>query len=351
MKPVHAALAGLGRAVPFIAAPLATPEEDRRQRFRRSTSPIRPRSSATISRRWAISSLTTSSWSLGNGTVIPRAELLADAASGRLVYAQQDEVPGSQTVRVWGDTAVVTAQLWIQGTNDGVYPSTAIVVQRHLCPHAGAAGATPSARPRFPCRRACRLTRLPAAMAGPRPAPGNRSIPAPLRAPMTCGPLSRIPKLAATALDGGDGPVHNVCGVTRSILGQPWRWRGTAADDSDPGFQPDDLVDQLLLARGVAREELDAHRAPTLRDFMPDPSVFRDMDGRPTRLADAVEAGEKVTIFGDYDVDGATSAALLIRLLRELGLDARGLYPRPADGGLRPVRRGAGPDRRERRRR
>jgi ketosteroid isomerase-like protein len=56
---------------------------------------------------------------LGNGTVIPRAELLAAARGGRISYDQQDEVPGSQTVRVWGDTAVVTAQLWIRGTNDG----------------------------------------------------------------------------------------------------------------------------------------------------------------------------------------------------------------------------------------
>lgn len=65
------------------------------------------------------------------------------------------------------------------------------------------------------------------------------------------------------------------CGVARSILGQPWRWRGQA---SDPGFSPDDLTDQLLLARGVGRDELARHRAPTLRDFMPDPSLFRDMD-------------------------------------------------------------------------
>jgi len=118
-----------------------------------------------------------------------------------------------------------------------------------------------------------------------------------------------------------------VCGVSRSILGQPWRWRGLAADDSDPGFQPDDLVDQLLLARGVSREALERNRRPTLRDFMPDPSVFRDMDKAAGRLADAVQAGEQVTIFGDYDVDGATSAALLIRLLRDLGLDASAYIP------------------------
>ena len=60
---------------------------------------------------------------------------------------------------------------------------------------------------------------------------------------------------------------------------------------------------------------------------MPDPSIFRDMDKAAERLADAVEAGEPVTIFGDYDVDGATSAALLIRLLRELGLDPQAYIP------------------------
>ncbi|HYI38897.1 MAG TPA: single-stranded-DNA-specific exonuclease RecJ [Allosphingosinicella sp.] len=119
----------------------------------------------------------------------------------------------------------------------------------------------------------------------------------------------------------------HVCGVSRSILGQPWRWRGAAADGHDEAFQPDDLIDQLLMARGVAREGLERHRLPTLRAFMPDPSLFRDMDVAAERLADAVEAGEQVTVFGDYDVDGATSAALLIRLLRGLGSEPRAYIP------------------------
>lgn len=101
----------------------------------------------------------------------------------------------------------------------------------------------------------------------------------------------------------------------RSITGQAWRWRGA-------GGEADDLVTQLLLARGCPFEDLDAYRNPTIRAFMPDPSIFRDMDTAAERLADAVASGEKVTIFGDYDVDGATSAALLIRLLRQLGLEA-----------------------------
>ena len=119
----------------------------------------------------------------------------------------------------------------------------------------------------------------------------------------------------------------HVCGVSRSILGQPWHWRGAAMDGADEAFQPDDLIDQLLLARGVVREELERHRTPTIRSFMPDPSIFRDMDKAAERLADAVEALESVTIFGDYDVDGATSAALLVRLLRQLGCDPDAYIP------------------------
>ncbi|MGJ8537051.1 MAG: single-stranded-DNA-specific exonuclease RecJ [Parasphingopyxis sp.] len=110
--------------------------------------------------------------------------------------------------------------------------------------------------------------------------------------------------------------------ISHSISGQPWHWRGGAVDGLSGSFQPDDLVTGLLLSRGCARENLDIYRAPTIRGFMPDPSIFRDMDRAAARIVEAIEAQEKVTIFGDYDVDGATSAALLIRLLRELGLDA-----------------------------
>ena len=115
----------------------------------------------------------------------------------------------------------------------------------------------------------------------------------------------------------------NPLSITRSITGQSWRWRGAAAE----GLSADDLVTQLLLSRGCLAEELEAYRNPTIRAFMPDPSIFRDMDRAAERLADAVAAQEKVTIFGDYDVDGATSAALLIRLLRDLGLEAGAYIP------------------------
>lgn len=110
--------------------------------------------------------------------------------------------------------------------------------------------------------------------------------------------------------------------IPTSISGQSWCWRGDRAGAAEADMRPGDLVAQLLLARGCPREDLEAHRTPTIRQFLPDPSIFRDMDRAAARLADAVTGSEKVTVYGDYDVDGATSAALLIRLLGELGLKA-----------------------------
>jgi single-stranded-DNA-specific exonuclease len=124
--------------------------------------------------------------------------------------------------------------------------------------------------------------------------------------------------------------LSHVLGVERSLSGKAWRWRGGNMDvsaASDGAGSMDDVVTQLLLSRGVARDDLARHRAPTLREFLPDPSIFRDMDAAAERLAQAVLTGETVTVYGDYDVDGATSAALLIRLLRDLGHQARYYIP------------------------
>ncbi|KQR80789.1 single-stranded-DNA-specific exonuclease RecJ [Sphingomonas sp. Leaf343] len=128
----------------------------------------------------------------------------------------------------------------------------------------------------------------------------------------------------------------SVLGVAASFLGQPWRWRSLAADARDGGMGEADLVTQLLLSRGCPPDALDAHRAPSIRGFMPDPSIFRDMDRAAARLADAVEAGERVAIFGDYDVDGATSAAVMIRVLRSLGLDPVAYIPDRLTEGYGP---------------
>lgn len=107
-------------------------------------------------------------------------------------------------------------------------------------------------------------------------------------------------------------------GVERSLSGQAWRWRRPQGEEKLGTA----LLDELLLGRGVLAHELDRYRNPTLRDLLPDPSLFRDMDKAAERLAAAVMGGERIAIFGDYDVDGATSSALLVLLLRQLGVEA-----------------------------
>ncbi len=113
-------------------------------------------------------------------------------------------------------------------------------------------------------------------------------------------------------------------GIEKSLAGQAWHWRGGAGGSADA---PDDLVSRILLSRGADAARLADWARPSLRAFMPDPAIFLDMEKGAARLADAISAREHIVIFGDYDVDGATSAALLIRLIRALGHDAQAYIP------------------------
>jgi single-stranded-DNA-specific exonuclease len=114
-------------------------------------------------------------------------------------------------------------------------------------------------------------------------------------------------------------------GVERSATGRVWRdrldERGTArALAIAQRHELPELLARILAGRGVEVEEAVRYLDPTVRDLMPDPSVLAGMDAAAARLADAVQRGETVAIFGDYDVDGATSAATLARFLRRAGL-------------------------------
>ena len=83
-----------------------------------------------------------------------------------------------------------------------------------------------------------------------------------------------------------------------------------------------EIVARVLAGRGVSLEEAERYLDPSLKTLMPDPSVLTDMDKAAIRIASAIMKGEKVAIFGDYDVDGATSSALMTLFLRHCGLDA-----------------------------
>jgi single-stranded-DNA-specific exonuclease len=113
-----------------------------------------------------------------------------------------------------------------------------------------------------------------------------------------------------------------VLGVSRSLSGRRWVWR-SGEDRIGLGIAQrmglPEIVGRLLAARGIDIDTACNYLDPTLRALLPDPSTLIDMDVAADRLAYAVRQGETVGVFGDYDVDGACSAALICTLLRELG--------------------------------
>jgi single-stranded-DNA-specific exonuclease len=129
------------------------------------------------------------------------------------------------------------------------------------------------------------------------------------------------------------GPVRRpFLGVERSLSGRGWVERldeagSLAAAAMVQRDQIPELVARVIAGRGVSIEGAAAFLAPSLRALMPDPSTLTDMDAAAARIADAVMAGERVAIFGDYDVDGASSSALLARFLRSQGVEARIYIP------------------------
>jgi single-stranded-DNA-specific exonuclease len=130
-------------------------------------------------------------------------------------------------------------------------------------------------------------------------------------------------------------------GVERSVRGMQWRERlegpaiNTAIAISQRYALPE-LLGRVLAARAIALEEVPNVLDPSLKALMPDPSTLRDMDKAAARLADAIARKEQVAIFGDYDVDGACSSALLKRFLAAHGLEARIYIPDRMTEGYGP---------------
>src|SRR5215207_1858169 len=113
-------------------------------------------------------------------------------------------------------------------------------------------------------------------------------------------------------------------GVTRSVLGRAWvdrcePTRAMAATAIAQTHGLPDVLARVLAGRGIGVRDAPRFLEPRLRDLLPDPNILRDMDAAAARLAEAVVRGETVAIFGDYDVDGACSAALLAEYLRACG--------------------------------
>src|SRR5690606_8959276 len=98
-----------------------------------------------------------------------------------------------------------------------------------------------------------------------------------------------------------------------------------------------DIVARVLAGRGVSQDDATRFLDPTVRDLLPDPRSFTDMDAAAERIALAIRRQEKVAIFGDYDVDGASSSALLMRFLTHYGIDAEVYVPDRIYEGYGPI--------------
>jgi single-stranded-DNA-specific exonuclease len=115
-------------------------------------------------------------------------------------------------------------------------------------------------------------------------------------------------------------------GVTRSVTDRVWRDRldprGAArALAIAQRYQVPEMLARIIAGRGIDIDAVDDFLDPTIRKLLPDPLTVTEMEAAAKRIADAATRGERVAIFGDYDVDGATSAALLTWHLRHCGLD------------------------------
>ncbi|HEY9214513.1 MAG TPA: single-stranded-DNA-specific exonuclease RecJ [Ancylobacter sp.] len=115
-------------------------------------------------------------------------------------------------------------------------------------------------------------------------------------------------------------------GVAHSATGRFWRDRvdprsAAATMAIAQRYGVPELLARVLAGRGVGIDEVEAWLDPTVKRLLPDPDTLTDMVPAVARLADAVMRGEQVAVFGDYDVDGATSTALLVEVLRAGGLD------------------------------
>jgi single-stranded-DNA-specific exonuclease len=128
-------------------------------------------------------------------------------------------------------------------------------------------------------------------------------------------------------------------GVARSFSGRRWRLRAVneeAASALVRAHQISPSLARLLAARGIAEGEAWNYLNPSLKQLMPDPLVLKDMERAVARVAAALEAGEPIAVFGDYDVDGSASSALLADFLATVSRPPRLYIPDRMTEGYGP---------------
>jgi len=166
--------------------------------------------------------------------------------------------------------------------------------------------------------------------------------------------MVRIRMTGYSAAMAADGAPNIVCdaflGVERSLSGRVWRERPadmSVVREIQQRYGLTEPLARALASRGLCQESAEHYLRPTLKALFPDPSSFTDMDRAAEILIDALEQGRPTMVFADYDVDGATSAAQLVRWFRYMGVElpiyipdrlTEGYGPSPA--AFRKIREG-----------
>ncbi|GGL85110.1 single-stranded-DNA-specific exonuclease RecJ [Pseudooceanicola nanhaiensis] len=129
-------------------------------------------------------------------------------------------------------------------------------------------------------------------------------------------------------------------GVEQSLNGRRWLGPSVEMDRASEALTQatgmDRAICQVLARAGIDAAGCEAYLAPALRDLLPDPRSLRDMETAAARFLRAVERRERIAIFADYDVDGGSSAALLLDWLRQMGRQATLYVPDRIDEGYGP---------------
>jgi single-stranded-DNA-specific exonuclease len=144
--------------------------------------------------------------------------------------------------------------------------------------------------------------------------------------------IARKTRGVSAAAVAGASTDEAFLGVVRSARGLVWRERLAGADINralmiSQRHSLPELLGRVIAARGIGADETPVFLDPTLKALMPDPSTLQGMDATAARLADAIMRREPVAVFGDYDVDGACSSALMARFFAAHNLDCRIYIP------------------------